>query len=69
MQQTFKRSINIAIIFLDSDFKKCCRYYILKVGAKYGQIMAYARLHTINNNYVIDMIDSNKNYAEYPMTS
>ncbi len=31
--------------------------------------MAYTRLHTIINNYVIDVIDSNKNYAEYPITS
>ncbi len=44
-------------------------FYILKVEAKYGQIMAYARLHTIINNYVIDVIDSNRNYAEYPITS
>ena len=54
---------NITIIFLDSDFKKLYIFYILKVEAKYGQIRAYSRLHTIINNYVINVIDSSKNYA------
>jgi hypothetical protein len=34
-----------------------------------GKSWLYTRLHTIINNYVIDIIDSNKKYAEYPITS
>jgi len=30
--------------------------------------MTYCRVHTIINNYVIDIIDSNRNYAEFAET-